>query len=133
MQRRQGRVAPSDSAAALPSATKPTALILSGGGARAAYQVGVLKAISDILPTKARNPFPIICGTSAGAINGASLATHAARFRVGVLGLEAVWRQFRVDQVYRSDPRTLSRSAWRWASALFLGGVGAERPLSLHR
>src|SRR3546814_7818728 len=65
-----------------------TGLILSGGGARAAYQVGVLKAIAEILPARLRNPFSIICGTSAGAINAAALASNAHRFRLAVRGLE---------------------------------------------
>ncbi len=51
-----------------------TGLILSGGGARAAYQVGVLSAIADLLPDAAHNPFPVIVGTSAGAINAVGLA-----------------------------------------------------------
>ena len=52
-------------------------LVLTGGGARAAYQVGVLQAISAMLPKKSRNPFPVICGTSAGAFNAAGLALSA--------------------------------------------------------
>ena len=56
-------------------------LILSGGGARAAYQIGVLRAIAGILPRQAHNPFPIICGTSAGALNAATLAVNARNFR----------------------------------------------------
>jgi NTE family protein len=62
----------------------PVALIMSGGGARAAYQVGVLRAIAAILPRGAANPFAIICGTSAGAINAASLASNADRFDIGI-------------------------------------------------
>ncbi|MDA0191322.1 MAG: patatin-like phospholipase family protein, partial [Proteobacteria bacterium] len=65
-------------------ANRKTALILTGGGARAAYQVGVLLAVRDLLPDDTRNPFPIICGTSAGAINAASLACHADNFRGAV-------------------------------------------------
>lgn len=110
---------------------KKTGLILSGGGARAAYQVGVLKAISEIIPKDAHNPFHIICGTSAGAINAVALATHASRFRIGVLGLEAIWRNFHAEQIYRTDFRALSGRALRWLSALFLGGIGARRPVSL--
>ena len=61
--------------------TGPTVgLIMSGGGARAAYQVGVLRAIADMLPERACNPFGIICGTSAGSVNAASLASDADRF-----------------------------------------------------
>ena len=65
-------------ASPLPGAT---ALVLSGGGARAAYQVGVLQAIADMMPPACGNPFPIICGTSAGALNAANLAVHAACFQ----------------------------------------------------
>ncbi|MEX0871924.1 MAG: patatin-like phospholipase family protein [Aquisalimonadaceae bacterium] len=106
-------------------------LILSGGGARAAYQVGVLKAVADILPRHVHNPFDIICGTSAGAINATAIATHAWRFRHGVRGLEQVWQDFHADQVYRTEPLRLAGRASRWLSALFLGGVGAHRPVSL--
>lgn len=106
-------------------------LILSGGGARAAYQVGVLKGIGEMLPRGAPSPFPVICGTSAGAINAAAVATHAARFRQGVRGLEAVWRDFRARQVYRTDAWGVSTRAMKWLGALFLGGVGAYKPVSL--
>ncbi|MFL6618632.1 MAG: patatin-like phospholipase family protein, partial [Povalibacter sp.] len=67
-------------------------LVLPGGGARAAYQVGVLRAISDLLPSKASNPFPVVTGTSAGAVNAMAIAVHADRFRVAVGNLERVWR-----------------------------------------
>ena len=106
-------------------------LILSGGGARAAYQVGVLKAIAEMLPASASNPFPIICGTSAGAINAALIATHASRFRTGVKGLETAWANFTSDQIYRTNITALAGRSMRWLSALFLGGVGAHRPVSL--
>jgi NTE family protein len=68
----------------LPARTRlPIAAVMSGGGARAAYQVGVLRAIAAMLPQGAANPFAIICGTSAGAINAASLASNADRFEAG--------------------------------------------------
>ncbi len=78
-------------------------LILSGGGARAAYQVGVLRAIANLLPKDACNPFHIIAGTSAGALNAASLATHAHRLRTGVRLLEYVWKHISSDQIYVSQ------------------------------
>ena len=56
-------------------------LILTGGGARAAYQVGVLKALAEWLPENAGNPFPVLAGTSAGSINTALLAAGAQDFR----------------------------------------------------
>jgi len=107
------------------------ALILSGGGARAAYQVGVLKAIAELLPRQVHNPFPIICGTSAGAINATALASNAARFRQGVRGLEQVWQDFHADQIYRTEALQLGGRAMRWLSALMLSGVGRQRPVSL--
>lgn len=113
-------------------AVKPkVGVILTGGGARAAYQVGVLWAISRLLPRNAPNPFPIICGTSAGAINAAALAINATGFRAGVGRLMAVWRNFHVDQVYRSDPAGVFVSGARWISALLLGGLGKHNPVSL--
>ncbi|KAB7619551.1 patatin-like phospholipase family protein [Alkalilimnicola sp. S0819] len=108
-----------------------TGLILSGGGARAAYQVGVLKAVADLLPPRAGNPFPVICGTSAGAINAVGLASHASRFRTGVRGLEAVWGSFHAGQVYRTDLHGMLRRALQWFSAIFFAGIGARRPISL--
>ena len=74
------------------SVAPDTALILSGGGARAAYQVGVLLAIAHLLPQHAVNPFPIICGTSAGAINAAAMAAGAAEFRKTVFMLARMWQ-----------------------------------------
>ena len=78
-------------------------LILTGGGARAAYQVGVLKAVRELLPEPDRNPFQIICGTSAGAINAAALAVNADNFDQAVGHLLDVWENFHVHHVYRSD------------------------------
>ena len=106
-------------------------VILNGGGARAAYQVGVLWAISRLLPKNAPNPFPIICGTSAGAINAVALAVNATGFRIGVGRLMAVWRNIHVDQVYRSDPVGVFISGARWIAALLAGGLGKHNPVSL--
>ncbi len=80
-----------------------TALVLGGGGARAAYQVGVLKAIVQHYPRNHGVPFKIICGTSAGAINGTSIATHASCFHLGVRKLEWVWRHFTPHKIYQSS------------------------------
>ena len=78
-------------------------LVLTGGGARAAYQVGVLRALSEMLPADAPCPFPIISGTSAGAINATVLAASAGNFRRGVRQLMTVWKNFHAYQVYRAD------------------------------
>ncbi len=80
-----------------------TALVLGGGGARAAYQVGVLKALVQLYPRNHGIPFKIICGTSAGAINGTAIATHASCFHLGVRKLEWVWRHFETRKVYRAS------------------------------
>jgi NTE family protein len=86
------------------TAKEPTcALLLTGGGARAAYQVGVLKAIASLYPRNHSIPFPVICGTSAGAINSTALACYASCFHLGVKKLEWVWKNFKTKQVYRSD------------------------------
>ena len=81
-------------------------LVLPGGGARCAYQVGVLKAIGEMLPKGAPCPFPIIRGTSAGAINSVVLATRAKRFASGESELEKVWGNFHTHHVFRSDAQT---------------------------
>ncbi len=106
-------------------------LILSGGGARAAYQVGVLKAIVQLLSRNAANPFPIICGTSAGAINAAILAIYAPRFREGVKRLSLVWKAFRVHYVYRADTWGVIKSGVHWLTAMLFGGLGRYNPTSL--
>ena len=107
-----------------------TALVLSGGGARAAYQVGVLEVIAELLPNHSGNPFPVICGTSAGAINAIALATNAADFPDGVARMQAVWSNFRCSQVYRTDWPGLIAQAWRWSKVNLLG-MSAGQPTSL--
>lgn len=104
---------------------------MTGGGARAAYQVGVLRAISELLPSNAPSPFSIICGTSAGALNAAALAANAMNFRKAVRPLMTVWKNFRVNQVYRSDPvGALSNSA-RWIASPLLSQLARQRAVSL--
>jgi NTE family protein len=114
-----------------------TGLILSGGGARAAYQVGVLAAIGRMrLEAGAAqdNPFPVISGTSAGAINAAFLASNADRFDTAISELVDVWKHFQVDQIYRSDVIGMIRSGALWISLLSLGWLITQkrfRPKSL--
>jgi len=102
-----------------------TGLILTGGGARAAYQVGVLNALSLILLEAGwpahRNPFQIICGTSAGAINATALACRADDFGEGVRELMNVWSHFKANQVYRADSLGVIRSGARWLSLFSFG------------
>jgi len=111
--------------------TPKVGLIMAGGGARAAYQVGVLKAIAELLPAGAPNPFPILSGTSAGAINAAALAAFAVNFHDGVRRLHYIWRNFRVQRVYRADAAGVAASGGRWLAALMLGGLGKRNPHAL--
>jgi NTE family protein len=109
-----------------------TGLVLSGGGARAAYQVGVLRALMALRRQHAsasaqrRNPFGVICGTSAGAINAAALACGADRFGEAVDRLAAVWQDFRAGQVYRADSLGMVRSGAQWLTLLSIGWVLAR-------
>ncbi|MEQ1589904.1 MAG: patatin-like phospholipase family protein [Gallionella sp.] len=103
------------------------ALILTGGGARAAYQVGVLKAMSEMLPKRARNPFPIICGTSAGALNAATLAVNAKSFRKGVQYLLNIWKNFHANQVYRTDAAGVFNNTILWLAGVLSSAVGLSK------
>ncbi|HDS1681626.1 TPA: patatin-like phospholipase family protein [Pseudomonas putida] len=107
-----------------------TGLILSGGGARAAYQVGVLAGIAELLPPGARNPFPVIVGTSAGAINAVTLASGATRFNDTVQRLTTFWQNFRSHLVIRSDWPGVVRQASRFVGHSLLG-VGGQVPVAL--
>lgn len=106
-------------------ANQKTGLILTGGGARAAYQVGVLKAVSAILSDAglpaSKNPFDIICGTSAGAINATAMACRADDFQEGMQVLLEFWQHCQVEQVYRADSLGVIRSGAKWLSLLSFG------------
>jgi NTE family protein len=116
--------------ASVPESTRSKAgLILSGGGARAAYQVGVLKAVRELLPLPEKNPFPILCGTSAGAVNAATLAVFADNFDAAVGNLLDVWEHFHVHHVYRSDPIGIARVGLRWLAAITL--ISRSSPVAL--
>jgi NTE family protein len=106
-------------------------LVLAGGGARAAYQVGVLKALRDMLPDPKVNPFPIICGTSAGAVNAGSLAVYADDFSHAVDNLFEVWRHFQPHNVYRSDFVGVVANSARWLAGFFFGAILKNRRISL--
>jgi NTE family protein len=108
-----------------------TAIILSGGGARAAYQVGALRAIAHILGRRARMPFPVICGTSAGAINASLLAVHADDFRRGVARLTRWWRGVTVQDIYRADLAMLARHSARFLASVLTGGAVPAKVASL--
>lgn len=109
----------------------PCGLVLPGGGARAAYQAGVLKAIADLVPETTPNPFPIITGTSAGAINAAKMASHATEFHDGAALLAGIWENLSVKQVYRADFWTMLSTTVRWLATLVHGGSGRHIPRAL--
>src|SRR6185295_13460714 len=104
-------------------------LILTGGGARAAYQVGVLKAMAEIHP-RPDWPFPIIVGTSAGAVSAAILASNVTRWHQSVVEIEEVWARFHVNQVFRADAVAMLKAGGRWMGSLVTGGaMGPPRSL----
>jgi len=106
---------------------KRLGLILTGGGARAAYQIGVLKAISESMPRRARCPFPIICGTSAGALNAAALAANAQNFRKGVQYLANTWKGFHANQIYRTDPIGVFNNSMLWFAGMLFSAIGINK------
>ena len=106
-------------------------LVLAGGGARAAYQVGVLQAIRDMLPEPKANPFPIICGTSAGAVNAGALAVHANHFGEAVEKLLGVWRNFEPRHVYRADFPGVAANSARWIAGFLFGAFIKNKRVSL--
>jgi len=116
---------------AVAGAAGKAGLVLSGGGARAAYQVGVLQAIKEMLPDPAVNPFPIISGTSAGAVNAGALACYADDFGKAVDSLLDVWRNFEPHHVYRADFAGVSANSLRWLAGLFFGAFVKDRRMSL--
>jgi NTE family protein len=112
-----------------------TGLILMGGGARAAYQAGVLEGVARVLTERGwpadTNPFPIVCGTSAGAINAAALASHSDDWTGAIGRLARVWHDFSPGQVYRVDALGSVGNAAHWLGGLLLGWMVRSRPRSL--
>jgi NTE family protein len=104
-------------------------LVLPGGGARGAYQVGVLKAISEFV-TSGRNPFPVVVGASVGAINAAVIGTRADNFKLAVRKLTELWSQLHTSDIYRTDLISITASGLRWLFSLALGGWGIANPKS---
>ena len=105
-------------------------LVLTGGGSRSAYQIGVLMALAELMP-RSRNPFQIIVGTSAGAVAASVLAAEAHQWRRAVAGLESVWSNFRSEQVFHVDPVNMTRAGLHWILALLSGGVILTPPKSM--
>jgi NTE family protein len=97
-------------------------LVLSGGGARAAYQVGALRGLAAILRGW-DTPFNIVTGLSAGAINGAAIGASADSFTAGVEALTETWMALTPESVYRTDTTSLTALGVRWLKDLTTGGV----------
>lgn len=110
-----------------------TGLVLTAGGSRGAYQAGVLKRVGEIPALRGQPcPFPIITGASAGAINGAALASYGSDFGTGTARLAQLWSQLNVTDVMRTDLPALADNARKLVLDLSLGGViGAGRVASL--
>lgn len=115
----------------VPVETPHLGLVLTGGGARSAYQVGVLKGVAELVRRGSACPFPIITGTSAGAVSAIALASDAAHFRRSVYAIERVWRDFRVHQVFKADAVSMLRSGLHWMLAFITGGWLVHPPHSL--
>tara|TARA_B100000586_G_scaffold228401_1_gene176586 strand:- start:379 stop:1506 length:1128 start_codon:yes stop_codon:yes gene_type:complete len=106
-------------------------LVLPGGGARGAYQIGVLKGINEILPDKVKNPFSVISGTSVGAINASVIASKADSFIDAVDLLNHIWGNFNTNQVYKTDTLTMFKSSLHWLLTIVSGGTLVKNPKSL--
>jgi len=115
----------------MPDRDQLIAVLLPGGGARAAYQVGALRAVARILGRSSRQPFRVICGTSAGAINAATLAVHADSFRRGVARLVRWWRGVEVSDVYRANLASVSLHGMRWLASVLIGAAGPKQAAAM--
>jgi NTE family protein len=113
-----------------PGPRQTMGLVLTGGGSRSAYQVGVLLAIAELWP-RGRNPFQVIVGTSAGAVAASVLAAEAHSWRRAIAGLESVWANFRSAQVFHVDPPHMLRAGAHWVLSLLSGGMVLSPPRSM--
>jgi len=104
-------------------------VILTGGGARGAYQAGVLKAISELFPGF-DYPFPVICGSSAGALNAVGLGGGGEIFRHSVEQLESLWLNLSSDKVYHSDYWSVAKNMGQFVKG-FVTGDGIDIPGSM--
>lgn len=114
---------PDPATAPPPGAPDRLGLVMGGGGARAAYQVGMLQTVARSYPDL---EIPVITGVSAGAINAVHLAAHPGTFREAVDDLADLWSELTVEQVFRVDPRALIVNAFRWGLQLLSGGIVGE-------
>lgn len=99
------------------------ALVLTGGGARAAYQVGVLAGLARRFPDLR---IPILVGVSAGAVNAVHLASHPGPFEAAVADLVRLWRRLTPQSIFRVDAPALGANVLRWGTRLLSGGLGGK-------
>jgi NTE family protein len=103
-------------------------LVLTGGGARAAYQIGVLRSIARRIPEER---LQIVTGVSAGAINAAYVASRPGSLAEAVERLTEVWRGLTADQVFDVSPSSLAGNFLRWGLQLVSGGAEVPGARSL--
>lgn len=106
-------------------------LILPGGGARNAYQVGVLKAVEELLPSGRPSPFPVVTGTSAGSLNAGMIASRSSNFSDGMQRLLGMWENLHMDMVVRTDAKTTAKIGAKWIWSFASGGMGQSQPKSV--
>jgi len=106
-------------------------LILPGGGARNAYQVGVLKAVEELLASKNPSPFPVVTGTSAGSLNAGMIASRSMDFSDGMQRLQGMWENLQMEMVVRTDSKTAAKAGAKWLWSFASGGAGNSQPDSL--
>lgn len=110
---------------------KSLGLILPGGGARNAYQVGVLKAVAELLPSNSVSPFPVVTGTSAGSLNAGMIASRSMDYADGMQRLLGMWENLHMDMVVRTDAKSATKTGARWLWSFASGGAGNSQPDSI--
>lgn len=106
-------------------------LILPGGGARNAYQVGVLKAVEELITAKNPSPFPVVTGTSAGSLNAGMIASRSMDFNDGLQRLLGMWENLQMEMVVRTDAKSTTKTGARWLWSFASGGGGNSQPDSI--
>jgi len=106
-------------------------LVMMGGGARAAYQVGVLKAVAQLVKKGEPSPFKIISGISAGAINATALASAAHNYHKAIFRLMTIWGNFHCDQIFRTSASGILKTSAHWLIGMMLASVAKNRPMYL--
>ena len=104
-------------------------LVLTGGGARAAYQVGVIQAIAEMTEERV-SPFKVVTGVSAGAINGSYLMSRADDFKLAAQGLWDLWAGLHSERIYRTDPASVASLGSKWLGAVGMGGLFSQKKVN---